>query len=478
MSASFLKKNDEIKLHITAMTSEGSGIGRYCPEGAENDGEGFAVFVRGTVPGDDIVAHIIKVSKNYAVGIIGEILTPSPERIEPECPHAKQCGGCSFWQMTYDEEIKYKLQRVNDAVLRVGKVRFECEGILPADNIQHYRNKAEYPVKIENGKFEAGFYAYKSHRVVSAKNCLLQPKEFETGLNVIEKWVSAFGVTAYDEKTGRGLLRHVYFRKATGTGEMQVTLVVNGNTVPQKEKLVSDLKTALPFLKSVAMNVNVGRTNVILGNKTKIIWGNEKICDTLTPKVNNTKSIKNTDGEAFKFLISPESFYQVNHDGCEKLYGLLHEFAALNGSETVLDLYCGAGTIGLTLAPFCKNVVGVEVVPSAVENAKENATLNGIENAQFILADAFKGAEIIKGQGINIDIVVLDPPRKGCQKELLELIKELNIPKIIYVSCDSATFARDLNVLTALGYTLKHLKAVDMFPRTPHVETVALMLRK
>lgn len=446
-----LKKNDKIELCIDSVTSEGSGVGRY---------NGMAVFVRNTVPGDKIVAHIIKTSKNYAVAITDELIVPSLSRIESECSVFQRCGGCSFWSMTYEEELKYKLARVNDAVKRIGKIDFSCEEIIGADKIKHYRNKAQYPALIENGKFYAGFYAYKSHRIIPCRSCLLQPKEFENGLNAFEKWALANSVTSYDEKTGKGLLRHIYFRKAYVTGEIMACAVINGNSIPNSEMLVDCLKSELPGLKSVVLNINKSKTNVILGNETKILWGSEKITDELLGK---------------QFVISPESFYQVNHNQCEKLYKIAAEFANLNKDETLLDLYCGTGTIGLTMAQNCKNLIGIETVPSAIENAKENAELNEIKNARFICADAFEGAKQIQKENIKINTVVLDPPRKGCQKELFDIIENLEINKIVYVSCDSATLARDLNILNEKGYKLKRLKAVDLFPRTTHVECVALI---
>lgn len=446
-------KNSKIELTIDSVTSEGSGVGRY---------NGMAVFVRNTVPQDKIIAHIIKVSKKYAIGILDEIIVPSPSRINPLCENFKKCGGCSFWSMTYEEELKYKLQRVNDAVLRIGKINFSCEEIIGADEITRYRNKAQYPVLIENGSFSAGFYAYKSHRIIPCTDCLLQPAEFENGIRAFEKWAKAENITSYDEKTGKGLLRHLYFRKGFGTGEIMACAVVNGSDVPNKQLLIDFLRAELPEIKSIALNINKENTNVILGSKTKIIWGSEKITDILLGK---------------KFVISPESFYQVNHNQCEKLYSEVSDFADLKGSETVLDMYCGAGTIGLTLADKCKRLVGVEVVPSAIANANENAKINGIDNAEFICADAFEGAKQIEKKNLKIDLVIVDPPRKGCQKELFDIIERLNVKKMIYVSCDSATLARDLEILNAKGYQLNRLKAVDMFPRTPHVECVALVLR-
>lgn len=448
-----ITKNSKIELTIDSVTSEGSGVGRY---------NGMAVFVRNTVPQDKIIAHIIKVSKKYAIGILDEMLESSPSRIAPLCENFQRCGGCSFQSMTYDEELKYKRQRVDDAVLRIGKIDFPCEEIIGADEISRYRNKAQYPVFIENGGFSAGFYAYKSHRIIPCTDCLLQPVEFENGIKAFEKWALAENVTSYDEKTGKGLLRHIYFRKGFGTGEIMACAVINGSSIPNEKLLIDCLKSEIPNIKSIAVNINKENTNVILGRKTKIIWGSDKITDILLGK---------------RFVISPESFYQVNHNQCEKLYLTVSRFADLKGSETVLDMYCGAGTIGLTLADKCKKLVGIEVVSSAIENAKENAEINGVKNAEFICADAFEGAKQIEKQNLKIDLAIVDPPRKGCQKELFDVIERLNINRIVYVSCDSATLARDFEILSAKSYLLKHLTAVDMFPRTPHVECVALILR-
>lgn len=449
-----LKKNDKIELYIDAVTSEGSGIGRY---------NGFAVFVCSTVPGDKIIAHIIKVSKNYAIGIIDKILIPSAERIESDCAVSEKCGGCAFRDMTYAEEQKYKLSRVQDAISRIGHIDFKVEKIVGAEEINHYRNKAQYPVYIENGKLEAGFYAYKSHRIVPCRDCRLQPDEFAKGIKAFENWVKKNNITSFDEETGKGLLRHIYFRKAFGTGEMMACAVVNANDIPDRDYLVSELQSAFENLKSVVININKKKTNVILGSETKTIWGSDKITDVLLGK---------------KFVVSPQSFYQVNHNQCEKLYSLVAEHADLQGSETVVDMYCGAGTIGLTLADQCKHLVGIEIIESAIENANENAQLNGVNNADFICADAFDGAKKIEKMGLQPDLVIVDPPRKGCQKELFDVIETMGAKRMIYVSCDSATLARDLAILKEKGYALKNLTAVDMFPRTPHVECVAEISRK
>lgn len=446
-----LSKNDKIELTIDALTSEGSGVGRY---------NGLTVFVRGTVPQDKIIAHIIKRSKNYAIGIIDKILQPSPERIESDCPYSKKCGGCSFRHMTYDEELKYKKSRVQDALNRIGHLDIKVDEIIGADDLSHYRNKAQYPVDISDGEMFAGFYAYKSHRIIPCADCKLQPAEFEKGLEAFAKWIESENITSYNEQTGKGLLRHIYFRKGFATGEVMACAVINGNSIPNGELLVSLLREKVDGLTSVAVNINKEKTNVILGKETSIIWGEKYIRDSLLGK---------------DFLISPNSFYQVNHNQCEKLYAKAKDFAGLIGTETVLDLYCGVGTIGLTMAENVKQLVGIEIIPQAIENAKENAKINHITNAQFICADAPKGAEILKKQGVNPDVIILDPPRKGCEKSLFDTIEQLSPKKIVYVSCDSATLARDLAILKEKGYEAKKVSAVDMFPRTPHVECVTLI---
>lgn len=448
-----LSKNDNIELNIDALTSEGSGVGRY---------NGLAVFVRGTVPGDKIIAHIIKRSKNYAIGIIDKIISSSPSRIESDCPYSKKCGGCSFRHMTYDEELKYKKNRVQDALERIGHLDIKVDGIIGADSLCSYRNKAQYPVEICDGELFAGFYAYKSHRIIPCADCKLQPPEFEKGLDAFKKWAELSNVTSYCEDTGKGLLRHIYFRKGFATGEIMACAVVNGDSIPEKDMLISLLKDNVQGLKSVVLNINKEKTNVILGKKSVTLWGEDFITDKLLGKT---------------FIISPNSFYQVNHNQCEKLYDKVREFADVKGNETVVDLYCGVGTIGLTVSDRAKQLYGIEIVPQAVENAKANAKINGIDNAQFICADAPKGAKVLKENGVIPDVVILDPPRKGCDRTLLDTVENMAPRRIVYVSCDSATLARDMQILNEKGYEPKRVTAVDMFPRTPHVEAVALIER-
>ena len=364
--------------------------------------------------------------------------------------------------MTYDEELKYKLSRVNDSLKRIGHLDIQAEEIIGAESVDHYRNKAQYPVSIGDSELFAGFYAYKSHRIIPCSDCRLQPEEFEQGIKAFEKWVKAADVTSYDENTGRGLLRHIYFRKGFATNELMACAVINGDSIPKADLLIELLLERLPNLKSVVLNINKNRTNVILGKNSKTIWGSDTISDVLLGK---------------RFVISPNSFYQVNHCQCERLYEQARKYAGLTGNEVLLDLYCGVGTIGLTMADRVKQLVGIEIIPQAIENAKINAGLNGITNSKFICADAANGADLLKKEGIKPDIVILDPPRKGCDKALLDTVEQMSPKKIVYVSCDSATLARDLEILKNKNYITQSVTAVDMFPRTPHVEAVALIIK-
>lgn len=446
-------KNDKIELTIDALTSEGSGVGRY---------NGLAVFVRGTVPEDRIIAHIIKRSKNYAVAIVDKMIQPSPSRIESDCPYSSKCGGCSFRHMTYDEELKYKKSRVQDAINRIAHLDVGVEDIIGADDLCAYRNKAQYPVNICDGALYAGFYAYKSHRIIPCADCRLQPEQFQKCLDVFSEWVRKNHITSYDENTGKGLLRHIYLRKGFVTGDIMVCAVINGDSIPNKEQLIDLLVSRIDGLKSVVLNINKEKTNVILGKKSKTIWGSDTISDILLGK---------------KFLISPNSFYQVNHNQCEKLYLKAKEYADLSGNEILLDLYCGVGTIGLTMADSVKKLVGIEIIPQAIENAKMNAEINGVDNAEYICADAPKGAEILKTKGLQPNVIILDPPRKGCDQSLFNVIEQMSPEKIVYVSCDSATLARDLKILDDMHYKTVKVTPLDMFPRTPHIECVALITK-
>lgn len=443
-----LKKNDRINLKIESCSSNGSGVGRY---------NGMAIFVPATAVGDEITAHILKVKKTYAFAKVEEVLTPSADRIEPQCPVYLKCGGCVFSHMTYDAEKKIKADHVAECFKRIGGVNPEFEPVIGGDTDCRYRNKAQYPVAAENGEIKTGFYSPHSHRVVHCPDCLLQPKEFEGILEIFSEYIKKFNVSVYDETAHKGLLRHIYIRKGSASGEIMVCAVINGKSLPAEDKLVAALLEKEPQIKSIIVNSNTKDTNVILGEKCRTIWGSDTITDILC---------------GLKFRISPLSFYQVNRNQAEKLYNKAAEYAKLTGTETVLDLYCGAGTIGLSMAHMAKEIIGVEIVPEAIEDAKVNAELNGITNARFICGDAAEAAEILKNEGIRPEVIILDPPRKGCSPEMLKTAAEMKPDRIVYVSCDPATLARDCGIFAELGYTATKATPVDMFPRTGHVETV------
>ncbi len=448
-----LKKNDVIDMEITGFSSEGSGVG-HC--------DGQAVFVAGTAPGDRVSAVIIKAKKNYAVGKIQHILKASADRVIPDCPAFPRCGGCQLRHISYEAEIRLKTQKVRDAFQRIGHLELvpcECIG---AEKTDRYRNKAQYPVEMHNGRLLAGFYAPFSHRVIDCKNCLLQPSDFENILRVIAKWCEKYKIPAYDETTGKGLLRHIYIRKGFMTGEIMVCLVINGRKIFKQDELVDALKKADVNIKTVLLNHNTEDTNVIMGKKETVIYGKGYIEDVLCGK---------------RFRISPLSFYQVNHAQAQRLYEKAAEFAVTGNTRTLVDLYCGAGTIGLTMADKVESLIGVEIVPEAIEDAKLNARLNNITNARFICGDAKLAAKQLENEGIIPDTVIVDPPRKGCDSELLDTVARMKPERIVYVSCDPATLARDLSILEEKGYKTEAAVPFDLFPRTVHVETAALLVR-
>ena len=446
-----LKKNDRINLKIESCSSNGSGVGRN---------NGMAIFVPATAVGDEITAHILKVKKSYAFAKVENVITPSADRIEPECPVYLKCGGCVFSHMSYDAEAKIKAEHVAECFRRIGGLSPEFEPVISAQSDKRYRNKAQYPVADENGEIKTGFYSPHSHRVVHCPDCLLQPEEFEGILGVFSDYIKENNVSVYDETAHKGLLRHIYIRKGSASGEIMVCAVINGKSLPAEDKLVETLLSKEKAIRSIIVNSNTKDTNVILGEKCRTLWGSDSITDILC---------------GLKFRISPLSFYQVNRNQAEKLYNKAAEYAKLTGGETVLDLYCGAGTIGLSMAKNAKEVIGVEIVPEAIEDAKINAELNGIENARFICGDAAQAAEVLKNEGIRPDVIILDPPRKGCSPEMLKTAAQMQPERIVYVSCDPATLARDCGIFLTLGYTVKKVTPVDMFPRTGHVESVAIL---
>lgn len=446
------KKNDEIYLTVKSCTVQGSGVCDY---------DGMTVFVRGAVTGDRVLAHIIKVKKTYAVGIIKKLIQRSPMRAKNFCPIAEKCGGCCFAHIKYESELEIKAQQVADNFKRLGKLDITPAPIIPSPSAERYRNKAQYPVG-SDGKFATiGFYAPMTHRIIDCADCLLQPKEFAKITDIFRDWIREKKISVYNESDSSGIIRHIYIRKAVVTGQIMVCIVANSDSVPHTEALIEQLEE-IDGMTSIILNINREKTNVVLGKECKTLWGSDHITDELC---------------GLKFNLSPLSFYQVNHDGAEILYNKAKEYASLTGSETLVDLYCGTGTIGLTMAKDVKSLIGVEIIPQAIENARENAKLNGIDNAEFICADASQAAATLLERGIKPDVVILDPPRKGCDEALIDTVAEMSPKRVVYVSCDSATLARDCQRFAALGYQILAATPVDMFPHTAHVETVALLVR-
>lgn len=448
-----LKKNEIINLKIDGITSEGNGVGRY---------DGIAVFVPFTAIGDNISCKIVKIKKTFAYGIIDNIITPSKDRIEPDCGTYKKCGGCSFRHMSYEAELRAKQNFVKDAFERIGKLDIDFDDILGCEDIYHYRNKAQYPVCENSGRLESGFYSKRSHRVVDNKDCLLQPEIFNKIASITVSMLDEAGFTAYDEISGRGQIRHIYIRHGYHTKEIMLCIVAT--QTDKRFKIFSEeIVKIFPEIKSIVLNINPNKTNVILGKRNEGLYGEGYITDIMC---NN------------KVQISPHSFYQVNTAQAEKLYSIVKEYAEPCGDETLLDLYCGIGTIGFSLARDVKKLIGVEIVPDAIKNAKLNAKLNEIDNAEFICGDAGVVAGELIRRGETPDIIIADPARKGCDSISLEAMIKMSPKKIIMVSCNPSTAARDISYLCDNGYKPIKGQAVDMFPRTGHVECVVLMAKE
>lgn len=447
-----LKKNEIHETTITGMTTEGSGVGRV---------NGTAVFITNTAVGDVIKTKIIKTSKNYAIGRVEEIIKPSPDRTEPDCEYFTQCGGCAYRHITYEAECNIKYQRVKDAITRIGGFdKLPIKPLVAGKSRNHYRNKAQLPIGTDSkGNLVMGFYAYHSHRIVNSDFCKLQPTSFSAISKIVREWAIKHKIQPYNEANHKGLLRHLYIRTAEVTGEIMVCLIINGDSVPHTDELTEKLKEIAGF-KSLQLNINKEKTNVILGKRCKALYGSEYITDILC---------------GLKFNISPLSFYQVNRTQAEKLYSIAQEYAQLKDNDVLLDLYCGTGTIGLTMAHKVKKLVGVEIIPQAIENAKKNAQLNNISNAEFICADATEASIKLEKRGIKPTVIIVDPPRKGCDKQLIETISKMSPQRVVYVSCDSATMARDIKIFNELGYVPQEVTPVDMFPGTCHVESVVLL---
>lgn len=447
-----MKKNEIYTVEITGMTAEGNGVGRA---------EGMAVFVPRTAPGDVIECRIVKTAKNYCYGITDRIITPSESRRESDCPVSDKCGGCTFRHIEYPAELEIKDKFVRDAFLRLGgydNIPFEniCGG---EENF--YRNKAQYPVSEIDGKAVCGFYSRRSHRVVPFTECRLQPEIFGKIAGFCLDFINREKIPAYNETSQSGIIRHIYIRRGFHSGEIMLCIVAKDKSrIKDLTRLAETAVRKFPDIGSVILNINPRNTNVILGEKNLTLAGKDGITDILCGK---------------KITLSPMSFYQVNTAQAEKLYFQAMEYAGLTGNETVLDLYCGAGTIGLAFSDRAKKIIGCEIVPEAVENARKNAEINGVENAEFFCGDAGELAEKLADEGTAPDIAVIDPPRKGCGTLTLDSLARMSPGKIVMISCDPATAARDVKYLAGKGYSPVKARAFDLFPRTGHVECVILL---
>ena len=444
-----LEKGSIYTAVIDGYSSEGLGIARV---------NGAVVFVPHAVRGEEIDLRITKVMKTSCAGEIVKIHNPSPERMEPECPYAGKCGGCAYRHLTYPEELWAKRQRVQDALTRIGGLDLTVEEILGAKNPEHYRNKSQYPVGADGS---IGFFQARTHKVVPIRRCLIQTEAADRTAQAVGEWMRRYKISAYDETTGKGLVRHVCVR-VNRKGESLCCVVVNGNKVPREPELAAYVTAAVSHTVGVLLNSNTRRGNVILGDKYRTLFGRNYLMDTLC---------------GLEFKLSMPSFYQVNRDQAEVLYGKALEFAGLTGNETVLDLYCGIGTITLCLAKAAKRVIGAEIVPPAIRDAKENALRNHIENAEFFCGDAADIAAKLESDGLRPDVVTVDPPRKGLAPEVIASVAAMGPEKVVYVSCDPATLGRDVKIFREFGYEAKRAAAVDMFPGTAHVETVVLLSR-
>ncbi len=455
-----MRKNEEITLRVTDLNNRGYGVGHLESAGSPDDG--ITVFVGGAVTGDLVRAKVIKVAKEYLVARTEEVIEPSPHRVEDSCP-ASGCGGCVSRGITYAHELERKRDYVKAAFCKAGLPDVAVEEVRTTGKISRYRNKAEYPVcRDQNGKIRAGFYAAATHRVVPITDCDLQPEVFGRIVRFLCEFCEKHDVSTYEEATGKGLLRHFYLR-STQKGEIMVCLVGNGKKLPGGEVLFGELQRAFPQVVSLYWNENSENTNVILGKNYRLLGGEPYLTDTLC---------------GLQFQIAPGAFYQVNHDACELLYGVAKEKAGLTGEELLLDLYCGIGTIGLSMADCAKEVRGVEVVREAVDCANENARANGIANASFTVGDAGDPTEMLGQIDPEKMVVVIDPPRKGTTPELIRAIAGAKVGKVVYVSCNPDTLARDCAIFREQGYAIGAVTPVDLFPRTGHCESVVQLIRR
>ena len=442
-----LAKNQEHIVAIEGYGEGGMGVARI---------DGRVVFVHGALRGETCRVLILKTLKSVAFAKVLEVIEPSGARVESDCPYFPRCGGCTYRHMSYEEELRLKKQRVQDNLSRIGGSDVTVEEILGAQDTLRYRNKAQYPVSKDGA---VGFYRARTHEIIECEHCLLVRPEADAAAEALREYMQSCRVAGYDEKTGRGLVRHLYVR-SNAAGESLICVLVNGDKLPKEDRLVALLRDACPKCRGIVLGTNTKKGNVILGDRYRTLWGDDRLEDTLCGK---------------RFLLSVPSFYQVNRTQAERLYAKAIEFADLTGRETVLDLYCGAGTITLALSDHAKKVLGAEIVPEAIDDARENAVRNDVRNVEFFCGDASDVAKKLAQEHLRPDVITVDPPRKGLAPDVVESIAEMQPQRVVYVSCDSATMARDVKRFAELGYTATRAAAVDMFPRADHVETVCLL---
>ncbi|QOR68774.1 23S rRNA (uracil(1939)-C(5))-methyltransferase RlmD [Cytobacillus suaedae] len=443
-------KNEYYDVTFEDLTHDGAGVAKV---------EGFPIFVQNALPEERAKIKIIKVKKGYAFGRLIELQEKSQDRVDAPCPLYKECGGCQLQHLSYNGQLKAKQKQVQDVLARIGHLKdIHVHPVLGMEDPWRYRNKAQVPVGEREGGLVAGFYQQRSHEIINMEACLIQQEKNDQVIQTVKAICEKYGVTAYNEEKYKGTIRHIMARYGLVTNEIMVVLITKTNELPNKEKIIEEIHTNLPNVKSIVHNINQKRTNVIFGDETNVLWGEEYIYDYI--------------GD-IKFAISARSFYQVNPEQTKVLYDKALEYANLTGEETVIDAYCGIGTISLFLAQKAKKVYGVEIVPEAIEDAKRNALLNGIENAEFAVGESEVVIPRWKAEGIKADVIVVDPPRKGCDEALLNTIIEMKPKRVVYVSCNPATLARDLKILEDGGFKTVEVQPVDMFPHTTHCEAVA-----
>ncbi|WP_110113598.1 23S rRNA (uracil(1939)-C(5))-methyltransferase RlmD [Bacillus sp. CGMCC 1.16541] len=450
-----VEKNEFIDVYIEDLTHDGAGVAKV---------DGFPLFIQNALPGEKAKVKVMKVKKGYGFARLIERIEDSPYRVEAPCPVYKQCGGCQLQHMNYEGQLLFKQKQMKEVMTRIGQLKdVLVHPVLGMEDPWRYRNKAQVPVAEREGGLVAGFYQQRSHDIIDMNECLIQQAENDKVVQEVKGILEKYGVRAYDEAKHRGAVRHIMARYGLVTGEIMVVVVTRTAELPHKNQLIEEITTAIPAIKSIVHNINPKKTNVILGDETNVIWGEEYIYDYI--------------GDV-KFAISAKSFYQVNPEQTKVLYDKALEYANLTGEETVIDAYCGIGTISLFLAQQAKKVYGVEIVPEAIEDAKRNAVLNGIENAEFAVGEAEVVIPNWYKEGITADVMVVDPPRKGCDEALLNTIIEMKPKRVVYVSCGPATLARDLKVLEEGGYKTVEIQPVDMFPHTTHCEAIAKLVLK